>query len=193
MGAMAVVGPLVAASTAAVVLLGATGDPPLQEVGGSLDRPAARAGLAAWAPPLEGARVIEGFRVGPLPWSPGHRGVDLESAGPVPARVLAPAGGRIVFAGRVVGTDVVVVAHADGLRSTLMPVRASRAVGESVAGGQEVGRVAGPPQGASAAHLNCPRVGACVHWGVLRGSTYLDPLALLGGRLVRLVPFSGSG
>jgi len=30
---------------------------------------------------------------------------------------------------------------------------------------------------------------ACLHWGLLRGGDYLDPLALLGLEQVRLLPF----
>lgn len=32
---------------------------------------------------------------------------------------------------------------------------------------------------------------ACLHWGWLRGETYLDPLELVGAGPVRLVPWQG--
>jgi murein DD-endopeptidase MepM/ murein hydrolase activator NlpD len=47
---------------------------------------------------------------------------------------------------------------------------------------------AGDPLGVLAAgHPGCPAA-ACLHWGLLRGSLYLDPLALLGLGAVRLWP-----
>ena len=65
-----------------------------------------------------------------------------------------------------------VVAHADGLRSTFEPVTASVGRGDPVAAGDVVGTLAAGPG-------HCAPAG-CVHWGVLRGDVYLDPLALLG-------------
>jgi hypothetical protein len=32
---------------------------------------------------------------------------------------------------------------------------------------------------------------ACLHWGLVRGETYLDPLTLVGRGPVRLVPWAG--
>jgi hypothetical protein len=32
---------------------------------------------------------------------------------------------------------------------------------------------------------------ACLHWGLLRGEDYLDPLSLLGLERVRLLPLDG--
>ena len=32
---------------------------------------------------------------------------------------------------------------------------------------------------------------ACLHWGWLRGETYLDPLRLVGAAPVRLLPLAG--
>jgi hypothetical protein len=59
-------------------------------------------------------------------------------------------------------------------------------VGASVAAGQAVAR--GSPLGTLVAgHGGCP-VAACLHFGVRRGETYLDPLALLRPPRVRLLP-----
>ena len=41
-----------------------------------------------------------------------------------------------------------------------------------------------------AGHPGCP-VGACLHWGALLGTAYVDPLSLLGPVRVRLKPLSG--
>jgi hypothetical protein len=40
-------------------------------------------------------------------------------------------------------------------------------------------------------HAGCP-VAACLHWGLKRGDTYLDPLLLLRPPRVRLLPWDGS-
>jgi murein DD-endopeptidase MepM/ murein hydrolase activator NlpD len=80
------------------------------------------------------------------------------------------------------GRGVVVVTHAGGLRSTFEPVDGALPVGAMVAAGARVGRLAMTP-------THCePAV--CLHWGVLRGRTYLDPLALLGRRPIVLLPLA---
>jgi murein DD-endopeptidase MepM/ murein hydrolase activator NlpD len=109
-------------------------------------------------------------------WLAGHRGVDLRAA---PGQVVgAPGAGVVTFAGSVAGKPTVVVAHRDGLRSSLEPVAATVTVGTQVAAGDPVGTLAAGP-GDSANPDHCAP-GTCVHWGVRRGETYLDPLALLG-------------
>ncbi|HET7399282.1 MAG TPA: peptidoglycan DD-metalloendopeptidase family protein [Intrasporangium sp.] len=111
-------------------------------------------------------------------WSPGHRGVDLEAT--AGQAVLSPGAGRVTYTGLLAGRGVVVVTHAGGLRSTFEPVTGPPPVGTLVAGGAAIGRVA-PAAGHCA-----PR--ACLHWGVLRGHDYLDPLSLLMPRPIRLLP-----
>ena len=60
-------------------------------------------------------------------------------------------------------------------------MRASAAVGDTVVAGD--GR---------SARLELPGShcfpAACLHWGWIRGETYLDPLRLVGGEPVRLLP-----
>ena len=75
---------------------------------------------------------------------------------------------------------MVVVAHADGTRTTYEPVAASVRVGDDVAAGDPLGTLAW-------AGTHCPP-DACLHWGWRRGETYLDPLTLVGGGPVRLLP-----
>ncbi|MFP3713571.1 murein hydrolase activator EnvC family protein [Puerhibacterium sp. TATVAM-FAB25] len=109
-------------------------------------------------------------------WLAGHRGVDLRAA---PGQVVgAPGAGVVTFAGSVAGKPTVVVTHRDGLRSSLEPVAATVAVGTQVTAGDPVGTLAAGP-GDSANPDHCAPA-TCVHWGVRRGETYLDPLALLG-------------
>jgi murein DD-endopeptidase MepM/ murein hydrolase activator NlpD len=72
--------------------------------------------------------------------------------------------------------------HADGLRTTYEPVTPLVTAGQQVRAGDMVGRL-------DAGHPGCPVV-ACLHWGLRRGETYLDPLALVGLARVRLLPLS---
>ena len=111
------------------------------------------------------------------PWGSGHRGVDLLGSAGQAVRAALP--GRVTFAGMLAGRGVVVVSHGD-TRTTYEPVSADVSVGDTVAAGGRLGRLA--PFGS-----HCfPRV--CLHWGWLRGETYLDPLDLVGGGPVRLLP-----
>jgi murein DD-endopeptidase MepM/ murein hydrolase activator NlpD len=75
---------------------------------------------------------------------------------------------------------VVSVDHADGLRTTYEPVDAVVGAGARVARGAMLGTLAG-------GHVGCP-ADACLHWGLRRGETYLDPLALLRPPRIRLLP-----
>ncbi|MDT5026005.1 MAG: hypothetical protein QOE61_2431 [Micromonosporaceae bacterium] len=143
--------------------------------------PTARAptALAAWTWPLAGApTVTRRFAPPPSPWLSGHRGVDL--AGNEGQPVLAAGGGVVAYAGLVAGRGVVSVDHAGGLRTTYEPVRAAALVNQPVAAGEVLGTLAG-------GHAGCP-VAACLHWGLRRGETYLDPLVLMHPPRLRLKP-----
>jgi murein DD-endopeptidase MepM/ murein hydrolase activator NlpD len=111
--------------------------------------------------------VLRRFAVGPQPWSPGHRGVDLAAA--PGQQVLSAGAGTVTFAGMVAGRGVVVVGHPNGIRTTYEPVGAEVRAGEAVA--------AGAPLGALGTGDHCRA--SCLHWGALRGEVYLDPLTLL--------------
>ena len=41
-------------------------------------------------------------------------------------------------------------------------------------------------------HASCRPGTACLHWGLLRGDTYLDPLALITQGRLRLLPLGGA-
>ena len=132
-----------------------------------------------WGWPLDPRpEVLARFDPPQQTWGAGHRGVDLAAA--VGQPVLAPSAGVVTFSGVVVDRGVVVVTAASGLRSSLEPVTSSVPVGAPVARGQVVGQV-------SAATGHCVPV-PCLHWGVRRDETYLDPLALVGSRRVVLLP-----
>lgn len=125
----------------------------------------------------DGPEVVRRFEAPAGPYGPGHRGVDL--AGRVGQPVLAALPGRVSFAGRIAGRGVVVVSHG-ATRTTYEPVSSASAVGATVAGGEVIGHL-------ELVGSHCfPR--ACLHWGWVQGSTYLDPLRLVGAGPVRLLP-----
>lgn len=128
--------------------------------------------------PLQPApEVVHGFDPPASEYGAGHRGVDL--AGTVGAVVRAALPGTVTYAGRLAGRGVVVVSHGD-TRTTYEPVRATVEVGAAVAAGDAIGRL-------ELALSHCFPA-ACLHWGWIRGETYLDPLRLVGGGPVRLLP-----
>ncbi len=137
-------------------------------------------------PPL----VLRGFEPPPHPWASGHRGVDLAGAAGIPVRAAAP--GRVAFTGTVAGQEVVSVdlagSGAPPLRITYEPVRPGVRPGDLVTAGGPVGVLV-------PGRSHCPVV--CLHWGLLRGGVYLDPLSLLPAALrhlgpSRLLPVYGS-
>lgn len=135
-------------------------------------------GPAVW--PLDPApTVVAGFDPPTSPWAAGHRGVDLLGRPGQPVR--AALAGTISFAGALAGRGVVVVDHGS-TRTTYEPVAASVAVGATVAAGGAIGTL-------QAGLSHCfPRT--CLHWGLLLGEQYLDPLSLLGWAPVRLLPLA---
>ncbi|BFU42883.1 murein hydrolase activator EnvC family protein [Krasilnikovia sp. MM14-A1004] len=145
--------------------------------GRPMSQPPGEAG-ARFRWPLDAPHVVRGFAPPPRPWLPGHRGVDLAAPPATPVQAAGP--GIVVFAAVLAGRGVVSVAHPGGLRTTYEPVDPVVRAGATVAAGQRIGTL-------RTGHPGCPAP-ACLHWGVRRGETYLDPLALLGLRRVRLLP-----
>lgn len=141
-----------------------------------------RADAGPWEWPVDGGppEILREFDPPPQRWLPGHRGVDL--AAEPGAEIRAAGAGRVSFAGVVAGTPVVVVTHGE-LRTTYLPVESSVARGDEVAAGEAIGVLAETPR-------HC-RDQPCLHWGLLRGADYLDPLALLGLGEIRLLPLDG--
>ncbi len=115
--------------------------------------------------------VLRGWEPPATPYGRGHRGVDLAALAGAPVRAVAA--GTVSFAGRVAGKGVVSVELAGTgdppLRTTYEPVAVSVEKGEEVAAGGVLGTV--EPSGS-----HCT---GCLHWGLLRGDVYLDPLSLL--------------
>ncbi|MFI1486605.1 peptidoglycan DD-metalloendopeptidase family protein [Streptomyces sp. NPDC020747] len=186
---VAAVGTLGAALPAATALGGDPGGGP----GGSsppfppTDTPVPAVGRA-WPVGLRPS-VIRGWEPPATAYGRGHRGVDLTAAPGAPVRAVAP--GRISFAGRVAGRGVVSVElNGTGdppLRTTYEPVRATAKKGAEVTAGEVIGVL--EPTGS-----HCPA--SCLHWGLRRADTYLDPLSLLPPWLLgrgpsRLLPVVG--
>ncbi len=138
------------------------------------------AAATGWQAPLRPMTVLRGFQPPPTPYAAGHRGVDLGGEPGQP--VVAAAAGVISYAGPLAGRGVVVVVHGS-LRTTYEPVQATVRRGDRVSAGEQIGLL-------QPGHPGCP-VTACLHWGLLRGETYLDPLSMLGERQVRLLPLGG--
>lgn len=133
-----------------------------------------------WVWPLDPLpRVVEPFDAPDSAWAAGHRGVDLLGSQGQPVRAIGA--GVVSFAGVVAGRGVVSVRHG-ALRSTYEPVTASLSVGTTVSAGQVIGLL-------QSVRSHCAPA-ACLHLGVRRGDTYLDPLSLLGPRQVRLKPLT---
>ncbi|MFI6459952.1 murein hydrolase activator EnvC family protein [Streptomyces sp. NPDC050528] len=113
--------------------------------------------------------VLRGWEPPATVYARGHRGVDLATPTGAPVRAVAP--GRVSFAGRVAGRGVVSVELAGtDLRTTYEPVTATVKKGDEVKPGEVVGTV-------EVTGSHCATT--CVHWGLLRGETYLNPLELL--------------
>jgi murein DD-endopeptidase MepM/ murein hydrolase activator NlpD len=124
--------------------------------------------------------IVRGFDPPSSPWGAGHRGVDL--LGHVGQQVHAARAGTITWAGTLAGRGVVVVDQG-GERTTYEPVSPTVSVGDRVRAGAVIGTL-------QLGMSHCfPR--ACLHWGLIRGHTYLDPLVLVGGGPVRLLPLAG--
>ncbi len=129
--------------------------------------PASAASVRTFLVPLDPpVVVVRPFDAPPQPWAAGHRGADL-SAHPGQT-VRAPQAGVVSFAGTVVDRGVVTVTHPDGLRSSLEPVQWSVRTGQRVLRGQALGTVSDVPGHCDPA--------TCLHWGLRRGDTYLDPM-----------------
>lgn len=122
--------------------------------------------------------VVRGWDPPAARWGAGHRGVDLRA--PAGTRVRAVADGRVSFAGPVGGRGVVTVTlEGTGdppLRVTYQPVEPAVHQGEEVRAGDVVGSVA-------PGRSHCSP--GCLHWGLLRGAQYLNPLSALPARLLR--------
>ncbi|WP_175409345.1 peptidoglycan DD-metalloendopeptidase family protein [Streptomyces sp. TRM64462] len=142
-------------------------------------------GTAVW--PLGPPRpvIVRPWNPPATPYGPGHRGVDLAARPGTPVR--AAADGVITFAGSVAGRGVLTITHPSPpgtppLRTTYEPVNPTAPNGTAVRAGHIVATTSPAP--ASASHC----AATCLHWGLRRGTTYLNPLSLLPPALLRRPP-----
>ena len=142
------------------------------------------AAFGGWQWPVHGPggrppTILRGFHPPAERWLAGHRGVDLAGTEGDPVYAAGP--GLVSYAGTLFGQGVVVIAHGS-VRTSYEPVVPGVHVGDAVARGSPIGRLA-------AGH--CPDR-ACLHWGLLTGHRhavrYYDPLVLLGLSHLRLEP-----
>ena len=119
---------------------------------------------------LEPARLYHGVY-----YSHFHDGVDILD--PAGSAIVAPARGRVVFAGVMAdGAEVVVLAHDDGLVSLYAhlqvgPLAPPVKAGDIVVAGQRIGSVG----------LTGMTTGYHLHWAVYKNGEPIDPLSTLGG------------
>ncbi|MEV5976825.1 M23 family metallopeptidase [Streptomyces sp. NPDC052114] len=156
-----------------------------------LPPPAPSPGTATTWPLGPRPQVVRAWDPPATPYGAGHRGVDLAAPPGTPVRAVAT--GRVAFAGQVAGRGVISLeltgTGTPPLRTTYEPVRATVEKGDEVTAGETVGVLQAPTG-------HCPM--SCLHWGLLRARTYLDPLTLLPPRLLRggpsrLLPMTGPG
>ncbi|MFG3494589.1 peptidoglycan DD-metalloendopeptidase family protein [Streptomyces sp. NPDC047928] len=145
----------------------------------------APAATATWPVGPPRPTVVRGWEPPATPYGPGHRGVDL--AAPPGTPVHAAADGRVTFAGPVGGRGVlsITLPAATGtvpLRTTYEPVRPLVPQGADVRAGDLVAVTT------TTGTSHCTAPAACLHWGLRRGDTYLDPLLLLPPSLLRRPP-----
>ena len=133
------------------------------------------AAAPCWLPPVD-APVSDPYREPACRWCPGNRGIEYRVRPHTVIRSVAA--GVVTFSGSVAGVDYVVVAHADGRRTTYGSlVDRSVGRGDRVAGRSRIGSATGR-----------------FHFGLRVGDRYVDPTPLLG-RLEgtpRLIPLDGT-
>ncbi len=123
--------------------------------------------------------ILRPYTPPPTPYAAGHRGVDLSTPPGTPVRAVAHA--RVTFAGQVAGRGVITLKlTATDLHTTYEPIAPTVSKGDEVEEGEIIGKV--EPTG-----THCPT--SCLHWGLKRAETYLNPLTLLPRTPPRLLPY----
>jgi murein DD-endopeptidase MepM/ murein hydrolase activator NlpD len=144
---------------------------------------------ALWMPVT--GPLVRGFDARAGPYGPGHRGIDI--AAPVGELVLAPAAGRVEFAGPVAGVNWVTLVVAPGVLVTLGPLLDPVVTATRVRSRAPVGRI-GPGHPATRAAPASPAAPAALHLSVRVDGVYVDPLVYLVDRpRPRLVPLPAPG
>jgi hypothetical protein len=141
--------------------------------------------------PVAGA-VVRGFDTRAGPFGPGHRGIDIAAS--VGELVRSPTAGRVVFAGRVAGTNWVSLLVAPGVLVTLGPLLDPATTADRVQLRTPVGRVGPGHAPLPVGRAESGREGATLHLSVRVDGVYVDPLAYLVDRpRPRLAPLLAPG
>lgn len=120
--------------------------------------------VQTWTWPLSSVHLMQPFRAPETPYSPGHRGIDLEA---IPQEnVTAPTHAKVYFVGTVVDRPLITLDHGNNILSTYEPVSSSLSTGEEVSQGQLLGTVA---EGG-----HCKQ--KCLHIGIRINQNYVSPL-----------------
>jgi hypothetical protein len=139
----------------------------------------AHATAIGYVAPMSEIVVIAEFDPPDQNWLTGHRGVDLAASS---GQTVRSAGaGVVTYVGSIAGKAVVTVSHGE-LRTTYEPVDAIVSRGERVAAGEMLGTIG------VGGHCSA----RCLHWGLLRGDEYLNPLWLLDSGPPILKPLEGA-
>lgn len=137
---------------------------------GASEPPRAREG-AAHSVPLYG-NLLRPYDADENPYSPGHRGVDVEAG--AGSEVRSSADGIVSFSGSVAGNLSVSVDHGQGLLTTYSYLSGSAvAVGQAVQRGTVLGWVGQGHPGSG--------LGPHVHLSARQDGVYFDPLSLYVG------------
>lgn len=126
--------------------------------------PPAHAGSRWLWPTSPPGAVVQPYEAPAGPYAAGHRGIDVAAV--AGTAVLAPAPGKVVFAGVVVDRPVVTIETGDGVLLSMEPVITDAVVGAAVAAGERVGSVA------RGGHCD----GRCLHLGVRVDGQYVSPM-----------------
>ncbi len=152
-----------------------------------------------WNIPFSGAVSVHRPFIAPeTRYSSGHRGVDFTvSAG---SQVLAPADGVVHYAGFIVDRPVLSIRHEGGYLSSLEPVSAAVAEGDTITRGQTVGfldssnhcdgqvsssdteSVDAPVDTTVKSFVkeSSPHTNNCLHVGARLNGEYINPMILFG-------------
>ncbi|MFB9512186.1 murein hydrolase activator EnvC family protein [Streptomyces purpureus] len=134
----------------------------------------------AWPLGPPGPTIVRGWQPPATPYGPGHRGIDLAAPPGTPVHAAAP--GHISYAGPVAGRGVLTITLTGTgeppLRTSYEPVTPLVTQGDTVTAGQIIATTTTSP--------HCPD--SCLHWGLRRADTYLNPLTLLPPHLLRRPP-----
>lgn len=131
---------------------------------------------SSWNPPLEPPiRLVNQYRQPNSDYSAGHRGVDyLVQNDQI---VMAPADGKVWFAGQVAQRPLLSVLHDGGYLTEYEPVCTDLKSGETVFAGQEIARVC--PAGSN--YIQHCSSALCLHFSMRHLGAYLSPLVFIGG------------